>query len=121
MFKNVFFQLRKNPERPWFRGKTWVYVPVTWQGWLVTFLYGVSISVLVLMREKAIPGNPDSGSNFLISGLPIIVLTTLFIFVVYRKKENPDQVVGKQKSCGNHKGLIKPRNAENDSSRILGS
>lgn len=41
------------------------------------------------MREEAIPGNPDSGSNFLTFALPIIVLTILLIIIAYKKGEKP--------------------------------
>lgn len=91
MFKQYLDYLRKNPERYWFKRKIWGWgwVPVTWQGWLVTLLYVALVSLRVLTREEAIPGNPDSGSNFLVFGLPLIVLTALFIFTAYRKGEKP--------------------------------
>jgi hypothetical protein len=41
------------------------------------------------MKEEYIPGNPDSGSNFLVSALPIIVLTILLITICYKKGEGP--------------------------------
>ncbi|MBP6881479.1 MAG: hypothetical protein KBC35_02530 [Candidatus Pacebacteria bacterium] len=91
MFKKYLDYIRDNPEHYCFKRKIWGcgWVPVTWQGWFVTFLYAALITLLVLSREEAIPGNPDSGSNFLVSGLPIIVLTCLFIFIAYKKGEKP--------------------------------
>lgn len=62
---------------------------MTWQGWFVTLLYLTLITVLVLSREVAIPGNPDSGSNFLVFGLPMMVLTALFVCIAYKKGEKP--------------------------------
>ncbi len=91
MFKKYIDYLRDNPNHYWFKRKVfgWGWVPATWQGWLVTVVYIVLILLLVFTREEAIPGNPDSGSNFLVFGLPIIILTTVFIFVCYRKGEKP--------------------------------
>lgn len=91
MFKKYSEYLKNNPERYWFKRKIWGWgwVPVTWQGWVVTLLYVVLISVLVLSREEYVPGNPDSGSNFLVFGLPTIVLTALLIFITYKKGEKP--------------------------------
>ncbi len=78
-------------KRIWFKRKTygWGWTPATWQGWLVTGVYLALISLLVLSREKAIPGNPDSGTNFLVFGIPFIALTALFIFVAYKTGEKP--------------------------------
>jgi hypothetical protein len=91
MFKKYLDYLRDNPEHYWFKRKIWGWgwVPATWQGWFATLLYVVFISILVFMREESIPGNPDSGSNFLVLGLPIIVLTALFIFIAYKTGERP--------------------------------
>ncbi len=75
----------------WFKRKTygWGWTPATWQGWLVTGVYFALIFLLVLSREEAIPGNKDSGSNFLVFGIPLIVLTALFVFVAYKTGEKP--------------------------------
>jgi hypothetical protein len=91
MFKKYLDYMKDNPERYWFKRKIWGWgrIPVTWQGWFVTLLYVVLIFLLLLTREKAIPGNPDSGSNFLVFGLPFIVFTSLFIFIAYKKGEKP--------------------------------
>ncbi len=83
--------MKDNPERYWFKRKIWGWgwTPATWQGWSVTLVYIVLISVLLLSREEAIAGNPDSGSNFLVLGLPIIVLTAVFIYIAFKKGEKP--------------------------------
>ena len=92
MFKKYFDYLQDNPEHHWFKRKIWGWgwMPVTVQGWLVTLLYVVCIALLMFFREADIPGNPDSGSNFVVLGLPIIVLTALFIFIAYKKGEKPE-------------------------------
>ena len=91
MIKEYIKYLKDNPQGYWFKAKLygWGWVPVKWQGWCAIFLYIVLILGLVLVREKDIPGNPDSGSNVLTFALPIIVLTTLLIIVAYKKGEKP--------------------------------
>ncbi len=91
MFKKYFEYLQDNPNRYWFKRKVWGWgwVPATWQGWLTTLLYVALILLLACTREEAIPGNPDSGSNFLVFGLPIILLTITFISIAYKTGEKP--------------------------------
>jgi preprotein translocase subunit YajC len=67
----------------------WGWIPAKWQGWLVIFIYIFLITILFIIREDSIPGDPDSGSNFLVFGLPIILLTALLIFICYKKGEKP--------------------------------
>jgi hypothetical protein len=91
MIKEYINYLKDNPRGYWFKAKLygWGWTPAKWQGWLVIIAYVGLILTLVISREKDIPGNPDSGSNFLIFGLPIILLTVLLIFVCYKKGEKP--------------------------------
>lgn len=91
MIQQYLNYIKDNPQGYWFKAKLygWGWTPAKWQGWLVIFVYIALILTLVLNREDAIPGNPDSGSNFLIFGLPIILLTTLLIFICYKKGEKP--------------------------------
>ena len=91
MFKQYLAYLRDNPKGLWFKRKLygWGWVPVRWQGWAVILIYLGLILTLVLNREESIPGNPDSGSNFLVLGLPIIILTALLIYICYKTGEKP--------------------------------
>lgn len=91
MFKKYIDYLQDNPQHYWFKRKIWGWgwVPVTWQGWLTTFLYIAFVFIIVLSREEAVAGDPDSGSNFLTFGLPLIALTIFFIFILYKKGEKP--------------------------------
>jgi hypothetical protein len=91
MIKEYVNYLKDNPQGYWFKAKLygWGWTPAKWQGWLVILGYVLVILALVLMREKDIGGNPDSGSNILTFALPIIVLTTLIIFICYKKGEKP--------------------------------
>ncbi len=81
----------ESSQKHWFRAKRygWGWVPAKWQGWFVIFAYAILISSLIIMREPNIKGNPDSGSNFLTFALPIILLTSLLIFICYKKGEKP--------------------------------
>ncbi len=91
MIKEYIKYLNDNPQGYWFKAKLygWGWTPVKWQGWLVIFAYIVLILTLILMREESISGNPDSGSNFLTLALPIILFTTILIFICYKKGEKP--------------------------------
>ena len=91
MFKKYVHYLQNNPQHFWFKRKIWGWgwIPATWEGVLTTLVYIVLVSFLVFHREESIPGSPDSGSNFLVLGLPIILLTILFIFIAYKKGEKP--------------------------------
>lgn len=91
MIKEHINYSKDDSENHWFKAKLygWGWTPVKWQGWLVILAYVALIVTLVLTREQDIPGNPDSGSNFLTFALPIIVLTTLLIFICYKKGEKP--------------------------------
>ncbi len=91
MIKEYIKYVRDNPRGYWFKAKLygWGWTPVKWQGWGVVFLYAVLVLMLVLAREKDIPGVPDSGSNILTFALPIIILTVLLIIIAYKKGEKP--------------------------------
>ncbi len=82
--------MRDTAKQYWFKRKQWGWgwTPVTWQGWGVTMVYIIVVVSLVLTREETIPGNPDSGSNLLVMGLPITLLTALLIFIAYKKGEH---------------------------------
>lgn len=91
MIKEYKKYLQDNPQGYWFKAKLygWGWTPAKWQGWLVILVYIALILSLALTREKDIVGDPDSGSNFLVFALPIIILTVLLIFICYKKGEKP--------------------------------
>ena len=91
MIKEYLNYIKDNPQGYWFKAKLygWGWTPAKWQGWVVILIYVILILTLVILREDTIPGNPDSGSNFLVLGLPVIVLTALFIFIAYKRGEKP--------------------------------
>jgi len=87
----------ENTKKIWFKRKLygWGWTPSTWQGWLVTLVYFILILILVFNAEESVPGNPDSGSNFLVLGFPVLLLSLLFIFTAYKKGEKPRWQWGK--------------------------
>ena len=89
MIKEYINYIKDNPKGHWFKAKLygWGWTPVKWQGWLVIITYIALIVILVITREKDIPGNPDSGSNFLTFAVPIIALTILLVIIAYTKGE----------------------------------
>ena len=99
MIKEYIKYLKDNPQGYWFKAKLygWGWVPVKWQGWAVLLVYVALLIILVISREKDIPGNPDSGSNFLTLAVPIIVLTILLIVIAYKKGERPRWQWGQSK------------------------
>jgi hypothetical protein len=91
MIKKYIHYLKDNPQGYWFKAKLygWGWTPATWQGWFAILIYTVLILVLVLSREKDIPGDVNSGSNFLTFALPTILLTVTLIGVCYKRGEKP--------------------------------
>lgn len=91
LMQNYINYFKDNPKGYWFKRKLygWGWTPAKWQGWVVILVYVALILTIVINRENAIPGNPDSGSNFLTFALPIIILTALLIFICYKKGESP--------------------------------
>lgn len=87
----------ETPKKLWFKRKLygWGWTPCTWQGWAVVFSYILFILIIGLNIEEDIPGNPDSGSNFLVLGLPILLLTLSLIIISYKKGEKPRWQWGK--------------------------
>ncbi len=91
ILKKYINYIKDNPQDLWFKRKPfgWGWTPVKWQGWCVIVVYVGLILTLVLSREKDIPENPDSGSNFLTFALPILILTILLIVIARKKGEKP--------------------------------
>ena len=78
----------------WFVKKRygWGWRPVTWQGWIISFLYLLSLLKFFIISEM----KSHSGSDVLISfALPFIILTSIFIFICYKKGEKPRWQWGK--------------------------
>ncbi|MBU3668865.1 MAG: hypothetical protein FGM57_02775 [Candidatus Taylorbacteria bacterium] len=91
MCKEYITYINDNPNRYWFKRKIygWGWTPAAWQGWTTTIIYLAFIIFLVYLQEEVILGNPDSGSNLLVFGLPFALSTILFVFIAYKKGEKP--------------------------------
>lgn len=83
----------------WFKRKLygWGWVPVTWQGWLVTLGYIILVMAFALTVDE---NSPSSEISFMLF-LPILFLTILFIRLCYKKGEKPRWQWGKDKGDSN--------------------
>ena len=79
--------MNNTPQKLWFRRKTfgWGWTPCSWEGWVVTLVYTVTLVLLVATL------NDDSSTKeiVLIFILPLIILTTAFFRIAYAKGERP--------------------------------
>ncbi|MBM9616141.1 hypothetical protein JWJ90_17875 [Desulfobulbus rhabdoformis] len=81
----------------WFPAKRYGYgwgLPTTWQGWLVFLLYlGLSTGGALLLR----------GADSLVLFVPFeLVLTGIFVWIVWKKGEPPAWRWGAQKNSTDH-------------------
>jgi hypothetical protein len=86
-FKKYLSYLKNNPEHYWFKDKLygWGWVPATWQGWLITALYAFGIVFFALTIDD---NSPRREVAFMFI-LPVILLTTMFFTILYKKGEKP--------------------------------
>lgn len=76
-----------NPKHYWFKLKIygWGWTPVTWQGWMVVLLYmGVLLMLALSLDEES--SRKEIVSIFI---LPFVILTFIFISILYQKGESP--------------------------------
>lgn len=78
---------KDNPKHLWFKRKLygWGWTPVTWQGWLVTFIY---IALLILFAMTIDENSPAREVVFTFI-LPATLLTLTFLRIAYKKGERP--------------------------------
>lgn len=74
-------------KRLWFKRKTygWGWVPVTWEGWLVTFLY----VILIMAFALTIDNNSSPREVAFTFVIPAVLLTITFFRIAYKKGERP--------------------------------
>jgi len=74
-------------EKLWFKRKTygWGWVPITWQGWAVTFTYIALAFFLALTIDE----NSSSREALFTFALPLALLTVMFFRILYKKGEKP--------------------------------
>lgn len=85
--KKYIEYLKDNPKKYWFKRKLygWGWVPVTWQAWVITLIYVVLLVLFFLTIDETSPTN-EVMFTFII---PVILLTTTFITIAYKKGEKP--------------------------------
>lgn len=83
----------KNKNKIWFRRKLygWGWVPVTWQGWLVTLLY----VALIVLAGLTIDGNSPRSELAFTFIIPVALITVALVRILYRKGEPPRWQWGK--------------------------
>ena len=77
-----------NDKKLWFKAKMygWGWYPVSWEGWVITFLYTASILVQTFNLDGAV----HSGSDFLISfSIPFITNTIFLLIICHARGEKP--------------------------------
>jgi hypothetical protein len=75
--------------RIWFQRKTfgWGWTPSTWQGWVVTLVY--VLTVIFIFHD--IDENAHSASDTLIHFVvPFLAITLIFLWIVYKTGEKPE-------------------------------
>ncbi len=94
IFKKYSEYIKDNPNNYWFKRKLygWGWVPATWQGFMVVFIY---ISVVLLLASSL---NNDSPTNevVFVFVLPTILLTITLLRICYKKGEKPKWQWGRQ-------------------------
>lgn len=85
-----------NLNKYWFKAKIygWGWTPATCQGWVVT---GVYIILAILISSSVNDTTPEQDIILRVV-LPMLLLTSLLIFIAYRKGEKPHWQWGKPKS-----------------------
>ena len=87
--------IKNNAEGYWFKAKLygWGWTPAKWKGWLVTFLYVISIVLFSL----TIDDSSSAREVIFTFALPVILLTITFIRIAYKKGEKPHWQWGPEK------------------------
>lgn len=87
VLKKYIDYLRDNPNKYWFKRKLfgWGWVPVTWQGYAVTFVY----IAIILLLGSTVDENSSTREMVFMLFLPFILLTITFIRIAYRTGEKP--------------------------------
>lgn len=81
-------------KRIWFKRKLygWGWTPATWQGWVITLLYIMLLVVFGLTIDENSPVR-EIVFTFI---LPVVLLTSTFIRVIYKTGEKPRWQWGKR-------------------------
>ena len=80
----------------WFKRKSygWGWIPVSWQGYVVTIVYIVLMITFPYINFREAPdGNLLVGFVF-----PFVIFTSILIYICYKKGEKPKWQWGKDNS-----------------------
>lgn len=83
-------------KQKWFVRKTYGYgwYPATWQGWTLTATY----IIVVLWLAHFVDKRQSGWQVFTTFGIPLIVVTTIFLLITYKTGEKPRWQWGKPKN-----------------------
>jgi len=95
ILKNYINYLKDNPDNYWFKRKLYGYgwVPATWKGWLITFIYLTLVFIFALTINDTSPVR-EIMFTFI---MPVLFLTVTFIRIAYKKGEKPSWQWGLKK------------------------
>jgi len=87
MIKEYVSYLKDNPNGYWFKRKLygWGWTPAMWQGWFAIGVYVLLILGLALMIDE----NSSTKEVVFTFLLPTILLTSVLIWICYKKGESP--------------------------------
>ncbi len=73
----------ERPGKFWFKAKSygWGWMPATWQGWMITVVFGIFIGLVVFLSDV----NSHSASDILMSAFPFIALLLATLLAVCMK------------------------------------
>jgi len=87
MIRRYVDYMKDNPEGYWFKRKLygWGWVPVSWQGWLVTAVY----IVLILAFASTVDENSPPQELLFMFILPLAILSITLLRIAYKTGEKP--------------------------------
>ncbi len=79
----------------WFKRKSygWGWTPVSWQGWVVLFIYVLLMISFSYINHTELP----DGNLFVGFVFPFVIFTSILILICYKKGESPIWQWGKDK------------------------
>lgn len=83
-------------EKLWFKRKLygWGWYPSSWEGWVVTLIY----VALIVLFASTLDENSSPREFALMFFLPLVILSSAFIRIAYKKGESPRWQWGKDSS-----------------------
>jgi len=78
----------------WFKAKMygWGWTPISWEGWVITILYVITIVQYGWSADKWAHSGSDTPLNF---AIPFVINTIFLLIICYAKGEKPEWRWGK--------------------------